>query len=361
MASNLRVDELGSSSAVVSWDSESNGTVYTLDLQDTGGNTLASVATEETSVTFEDLTQGTSYVFKLFTEQTTPSPDSYASIRIDHKKQYWFSITEVEAYDTAGTKLARTEFNITSSETHTNGPNDNAMDGNISTGWSDGAMLASATNAYWQADLITPTQLSSLRLYTHSIYGLDSDFESTLTMTKQDGEKVVYSLTGEYAVNPGYLTFQEFLLNQTTAAPVTTASSPQLKQYKSIRFVPNRPNYITLVEVEVYNGDGLKLPSSNFTFSSSTVFQTHAAANAMNGNTDVSDYQNGAVMKNQNGNYWQADLRDPTDISYVKVFYYNSSSYLGYLEDAQLEFTDADDNKSLYELSGVAEQAINVS
>lgn len=210
MASNLRVDELGSSSAVVSWDSESNGTVYTLDLQDTGGNTLASVETEETSVTFEDLTQGTSYVFKLFTQQT-----------------------------------------------------------------------------------------------------------------------------------------------------VTTASSPSKPKYKSVRFVSNRSNYTTLVEVEVYNVAGLRLTSGNFAISSSTIYKSYAAVNAMNGNSDTSTYKNGAVMTPESGNYWEAVLKTPIEISQVKVFYWYS--YAGFLEEAHLEFTDADNNKSLYELSGVAEQTITVA
>lgn len=370
MASNLRVDELGSSSAVVSWDSDSNGTVYTLDLQDTGGNTLASVETEETSVTFEDLTQSSTYVFKLFTQQTTGPPEYYTSIRIDHKKPTWLSIQAVEAYSSTGNILSPTAFQITSSKLHPNGPAENAMNGKISTAWADGAMLYSytstTTGAYWQAGLITPTQLSSLRLYTHSVYKLDSGYESTLTMTKQSGEKVIYSLTGEYAVASGDLTFQEITFSAAdtstaASAPVTTSSSPLKPQYKSVRFVHNVTKYITLVEVEVYNGAGLKLSSSNFTISSSTVLGSYAAANAMNGNTDTSTYKNGATMTPVTGNYWQAVLKTPTEISQVKVFYWNSSTYLGYLESAQLQLTDVDNRNTLYELSGVVEQTIHVA
>lgn len=365
MSSNLRVDELGSSSAVVSWDSESTGTVYTLDLQDTGGNTLASFETEETSVTFEDLTQGTSYVFKLFTQQTTGTPDYYTSIRIDHMKPYWLSIIGVEAYSPTGDILSSTAFKITSSKIHSSGPALNAMNGKISTSWTDGAMLYSYESttggAYWQADLMTPTQLSSLRLYTHQVYKLESAYASTLTMTKQSGEKVIYYLTGEYAVNPGVLTFQEITFPPAVNTAVTTASSPVTvnpPQYKSVRFVHNITKYIVLVEVEVYNGAGLKLNSSNFTIRSSTTYSTYYAVNAMNGNTDTSHYSYGAVMTPIEGNYWEAILNAPSEISYVKVFYWDHTSYLGNLVYAQLEFTDADDNKSLYDLSGVPEQTI---
>lgn len=52
MASSLQLDGLGSSTAVVTWDDTSDGSVYTLDLQDTNGDTLTSIETQETSATF---------------------------------------------------------------------------------------------------------------------------------------------------------------------------------------------------------------------------------------------------------------------------------------------------------------------
>lgn len=195
MASNLRVDELGSSSAVVSWDSESNGTVYTLHLQDSDENTLTSFETEETSVTFEDLTQGTNYVFKLYAVQS-PTVEAYTKIRIDHPHDYWLNIQEVEVYALANdTLMDSTNFNMNASPTYSLAVETQAMNRKISTGqgWLEGAMLDYRYTSllFWEASF-SPTQLSRVRLCTHASYKLNTG--STLTMTKENGEEVVYNL-----------------------------------------------------------------------------------------------------------------------------------------------------------------------
>ena len=353
MSSNLKVDDIGSSSALVSWDGAKNEGKYTLDLRDQNGKTLASIETEETSVTFEDLTQNTKYSFHLFAPETE-QPDFYTSIRIDHKKRYWLSIQAVEPYSYGdGRVLPASAFYIMSSTTYSSGAASQAMNGKITTNWRDGAMLRSSSNTFWQARLRKPTQLSHLRLHTHRTYRLDGD--STLTMTKQNGETVTYSLAGEHAVNPPALTFQEIRFGGEKNTAVISAKP----RYQSIRFVPNNSRHITLVEVEVYGASGQKLPSTQFSISSSPTYGSYTANKAMNGNNNTTSYRHGTLVRGDNNGYWQASFKGAaTEISQVKVYYWNTKYYLAALNDSRLEFTDVANRKTLFRLASVPDQTI---
>lgn len=355
MSSNLKVDDIGSSSAMVSWDGAEIEGKYTLDLRDQNGKTLASVETEETSVTFEDLTQNTKYSFHLFAPETEQVPDFYTSIRIDHKKRYWLSIQAVEAYSYGdGRVLPLSAFYITSSTTHRYGAASQAMNGKITSSWRDGAMLRSSSNTFWQARLRRPTQLSHLRLYTHRSYRLDGD--STLTMTKQNGQTVTYSLAGEHAVTPRVLTFQEIRFGGKDS-PVVSAKP----KYKSVRFVSNHSRHLTLVEVEVYGASGQKLPSTQFSISSSPTYGSYTANRAMNGNNNTTSYRYGALVKgdSRGSSYWQASFKGAaTEISHVKVYYWNHSYYVATLQNSKLEFTDDANRKTLFSLKSTSVQTI---
>lgn len=205
MTSSLQIDGLGSSTAVVSWDETSDGSVYTLYLQDSNGNTLTSIETQETSATFQDLTPSTKYVFQL------------------------------------------------------------------------------------------------------------------------------------YVVEP-----------ETTA-------------YKSIRLQGTLSKYITLVELQVYDGSGVYIKSDKFTFESTGAHSTdHEAKEAMNGNTNVSAWQYGALVNPSTGNYWQANYAGGTEISKIMIYHYRHATFLEYLSKSLLILTDVNNNETSYALDGVASQTITV-
>lgn len=205
----LKLEEKGATSALLSWDSVADGAVYTLDLLDDKSNTLKSVETQETSLAFQDLTSSTNYVFKLFAE-VPPEYEYFTNIRIDHYADTYLALIEVWPFDIGGSILPSELFTISSTGTHSTGYSKNAMNGNTSTNNStNGALLlpksnlgGNTPNVYWEAQC-SPVQLSGIRLYTTTQYNFASD--STLTMTKSNGDTVQYSLGGEH--NLGSFTY----------------------------------------------------------------------------------------------------------------------------------------------------------
>lgn len=324
MASNLRVEHLGSSSAVVSWDSESNGTVYTLHLQDNNENTLTSFETEETSVTFEDLTQGTNYVFKLYAVQSEASTaETYTKIRIDHPTNYWLNIMEVEVYALANDALmASTNFNMTSSLTYSPGVVTQAMNGTISTSWHDGAMLdyrSTSLRNFWEASF-NPTQLSRLRLYTHITYKLNTG--STLTMTKENGAEVVYDLMDTaHWIDSVRMTQEISFADATYTAAADADADAAAPLYTGIQIDHIFYSWLCIVEVEAYGLDGSYLSPSNFHISSSKTYSSSVASSAMNGTNDSTVWADGAMMDHREDPvYWRASLLQPQQISKVRVY-----------------------------------------
>lgn len=150
---------------------------------------------------FHDLTASTNYVFKLFT-QVVPEYEYHTNIRIDHHANAYFALIEVSPFDTSGNIVPPELFTFASSKTHSTGYTENAMNGDSNTGvWTSGAFLEPNGNAYWEAQF-SPVQLSGIRLYASTSHNFASD--STLTMTKSNGDTVQYSLDGEH--NIGSLT-----------------------------------------------------------------------------------------------------------------------------------------------------------
>lgn len=361
MTSSLKIDVLGASTAIVSWDTTSDGSVYTVHLQDSDGNTLTSIETQETSATFQDLTPSTKYVFQLYAVQPNTISGEYTKIRIDHPAEFWLSIQEVQVYTWPDeTLMPSTSFNMTSSTPLNPGLPAQAMNGTIATSWGTGAMLDYRTtsgNNFWEASLLNPTQLSKLRLHTNGSWNLGPD--DTLTMTKLNGEKEVYDLE--------MLTYQEISFPTpgaiTTAVSPTVSAAPNIK-YKSIRFQGDYIRYITLVELAVFNGSGVHLSSSNFTFESTSALSTsYDAKQAMNGNVDTSTYRSGATIRpgtSSTANYWQANYAGGTEISEIVIYYWSNSNYLGYLGESQLILTDVNNNETTFDLEAVEIQTITI-
>lgn len=367
MSSGLNID-VGSSSAVVSWDGVSDGAVYTLDLLDTKGETLASIETEDTSVVFQDLNHGTNYVFKLYNQPMVV--DFYTNIRITHVRAYWLCIFEVEVYDIDGKKLPSTSFRISSSRIHSRGYAKNAMNGNkakSNSSWTLGAMLYRTGNSFWQASLRVPTQVSLLRLYSHRTYKLDT--ESILTMTRQGGQTESYNLGGQHSVVPNDVTFQEISFarvgghDQDPSPGPDTSVSPLIKRYKSVRLLGLDKTYLTIVEIEVYDGNGIKISRDKFNFESSgrhTRFGLEE--DAMNGNKDTRSYRSGTLIRPLSPTYWQATYKDgATEINRVVIYYWSNGRYLSYLKQSKLVLTDSNNNVTSYTLEAAKEQTIQIT
>ena len=360
MSSSLKIDGMGSSSALVTWDSVSDGSVYTLRVEDDSGNILHTVDTEESSLSFQDLAPETTYVFNLYVQQQVQQSDYYTTIRIDHPFPSWLSILEVEVYSTNDTILPSSSFDISSSTTLSSGIAENAMNGdNTTISWVQTAMLDyRQTNLqnFWQASLLIPTQLSKVRIYASPTYRLQP--VSTLSMTKSNGE------VEKYPLDP--ITYQEIQM-PTTQSPVVpiipepseTSSKPK---YKSIRLEGPDAKYILLVELRVFDGNGEYLDRSHFNFESSGELTTFTADQAMNGNTDTATYRNGAAIRPLTDPFWQANVEstDGTEISYIEVYYFINTVYLGFLTQSKLLLTSVDGTVSTYVPEGKSFQTIHM-
>ncbi len=359
MSSSLKIDGMGSSSALVTWDSVSDGSVYTLRVEDESGNTLHTVDTEESSFSFQDLAPKTTYVFNLYVQQQVEQPDYYTKIRIDHPFPSWLSLKEVEVYSTNDTILPSTSFDISSSTTLSSGVAENAMNGDNTTNtWTMTAMLdhrQTSLQNYWQASLLQPTQLSKVRIYASSTYRLQP--VSTLSMTKSNGEVEKYSL------DPIHYQEIQMPTTQSPVVPVVPESSEETSlkpKYKSIRLEGIDTKYILLIEVRVFDGNGEYLDRSHFNFESSGELSPYTADQAMNGNTDTATYRNGAAIRPLIGPYWQANVASTagTEIRFIEVYYFISTTYLGFLAQSKLLLTSVDGTVSTYDLQGKSFQAI---
>lgn len=161
--SNLRVTEIGSASAEVAWDSVSEGTIYSLQLQDDQGDTIVSVDTEETSATFQDMTPNTNYVFKLLSIQNSVK---YTKIRLDHYRKYWLGIVEVRVYDSNGNHMSADKFGFSSSKEQKHTAAADAMNGMDNTEmWNLGSMLDFENSFSWfLGSNIQPNRTSIYRI-----------------------------------------------------------------------------------------------------------------------------------------------------------------------------------------------------
>lgn len=198
-SSKLKLEQIGATHALLSWDNEGDGAVYEVDILDDESNTLRSSETQDTSLAIVDLTPQTSYIFKLF-KQVVPEYEYYTNIRIDHLADKYLALVEVWPFDTGGYIVPGEMFEITSSSTHPNAKNrEDAMNGKSNVNqYTNGVLLLAKSNmmgapTYWEAQAYSPVQLSGIRLYTYTQYSFASD--STLTMTKANGETVQYSLS----------------------------------------------------------------------------------------------------------------------------------------------------------------------
>lgn len=221
---------------------------------------------------------------------------------------------------------------------------------------------------YWQASF-QATQLSKVRIITHAIYKLDAG--STLTMTKANGESVTYDLySGEHFVDNS-ATIQEISfplvddeVSQTPTVSADTSTSPAAPKYEIIRFQGDFARYITLIEVQVYDKNGVYINPTKFTFQSTEpMSHLYTAKEAMNGNTATGSHVNGATIRpgtSSAPNYWQATYPGGIEISKIVLHYYNQATYLTFLGASQLKLIDVNNNEWSFSLAEEPVQTITL-
>ena len=343
----LNVDDVGSTSMLLSWD-DIHDSRYSYNINVLNNNKeVLSLETDDSSMELKNLEQDTNYVLKLsrFMKGVFPY---VSNIRIQHKTRRWLSILEVRIFDENGRELTSRDVNLSSSSTYSRGVLSNSMDRRNypSNTWSNGAMLRSSSNTYWQAKLKAPTRLKEIQIHTTSSHKLDS--QSNLFITYGSGKIFKYNLGGTYNVNK-QIQHQLIPMN-TVPFGHPDGEKPKITSISNIRIEHKGRRWVGIVELMVYDANNRVLPSGKFHLSSSSTHPSGRLSKVMDRRGSYrSSWTFGAMLRASSNTYLNARLRTPVELKSIRIY-----THSGYRFDSKsnLIVTATNGNVTTYNLGG---------